>query len=601
MSTAMASLFRPTLHSSRLYAAFGIFTACYFAIFMLFLYITGIYHLYPKSAIFNSFSSALFFALPLLFLPRRLRMLAPAIMAIISIFFFCQYLYYLIFGDFFTGAALLASDLTDSAFTESALSLVSLKSLTLFIPAFVSILTFLLLRKSMDVATSRWTKITGLVLFLLMPAMTYGMTLRRNYKWFNAINKTTMREVLVGQKTLLNYPDCTYILTRHLGPVFLVYHFCATLHASEINLTAEERARLADRISTPPSGNTSHATSSGKSLILIFVESFNSSVLDIPEAREVMPVITSLIEDSGTVTARRVLTQVSHGESSDGQFIITTGLLPFRNGAFVSHFSASDYPSLPKALGYKESAEVICESGNVWQHTSTSKSYGYDRLYEMSVDNALPDRDAQVLTCAACVIDSMTPPYMLMVSTIGMHMPYLSTIDATQPLDTSDDRWRKYGTRCLNYIIATHEFDRALGVFVDSVNAKSLRAGVEPPVIAIIGDHATPRNSLPAPLHTGYVPFIVCNSGHTLQYDTPVGQIDVFPTLLDIMGVGTSYILPSTGRPYRGLGQSILSDTPPVGAVSADGSPAEGTTDIESKAAMWQLSDSLIRARFFNR
>ena len=67
------------------------------------------------------------------------------------------------------------------------------------------------------------------------------------------------------------------------------------------------------------------------------------------------------------------------------------------------------------------------------------------------------------------------------------------------------------------------------------------------------------------------------------------------------MGIGDSYVLTQTGRPYRGLGQSILSDTPPVGAVSADGSPAEGTADIESKTAMWQLSDSLIRARFFKR
>ncbi len=584
----------------QLYALFGIFTACLFALFMLFLFLTDIYDFYPKSAIVNSLTAALFFALPTLFVPRRLRMLGPVVMVIITIFLFCQYLYYLIFGDFFSGAALFASDLTDKTFTDSALSLVSLKSLTLFVPALVSILTFILLRKSMDVPTGRYTKAVSLILFLLMPAATYGLTLRRIYKWFNSENKATLHEVYLQQQVLLNYPDSPYEFARYLGPGFLMYHFCATLHASEISLTPDEHARLADRISSPANTNVAH-TPTGKSLILIFVESFNSSVLDIPEACEVMPVITSLIEDSGTVTARRVLTQVSHGESSDGQFIITTGLLPFRNGALVSHFSEADYPSLPKALGYKESAEVICESERIWQHASTSKSYGYTRLYDMSADDALPDRDAQVLRRAACVIDSMTPPYMLMVSTIDMHMPYLSTINTAQPLDISGNRWQKYDSRSLNYIIATHAFDRALGEFIDSVNAKSLRAGIEPPVIAIIGDHATPRNSVPAPLHSNYVPLIVCNSGHTLHYDTPVGQIDVFPTLLDIMGIGDSYVLTQTGRPYRGLGQSILSDTPPVGAVSADGSPAEGTADIESKTAMWQLSDSLIRARFFKR
>lgn len=64
------------------------------------------------------------------------------------------------------------------------------------------------------------------------------------------------------------------------------------------------------------------------------------------------------------------------------------------------------------------------------------------------------------------------------------------------------------------------------------------------------------------------------------------------------MGVD-SYALTSTGRPYRGLGESILSTTPPVGAVDTEGWAVEGTVNPEGKARMWQLSDSLIRSRFF--
>jgi len=520
---------------------------------------------------------------------------------IMSLFIYTQYLYYLIFGDFYSGNAIFASDLTDKTFIDSAWSLISLKSMSLLVPMTVMLLTYAAFRKDITrTPINIRIKVISLTLFILQPLNIYAGNMRRLYLWSNTDGSMTLHETYLQQQVILNYPDSPHMLAKYLGPGFLLYHFCTTLNTSEISLTSDERRYLADRISAPINCGDTTKIRRDNSMILIFVESFNSSVLDIPEAREVLPVITSLIEDSGTVVARQVLTQVSHGESSDGQFIATTGLLPLRNGAFVSHFSKSDYPSLPKALGYSSTAEVICESARIWQHANTTQSYGYDRLYDMSVDDSQPDSDAQVFKRAACLIDSMTPPYMLMVSTIGMHMPYLSTINVSQPLDVSGQQWLKYDNRCLNYMIATHEFDRALGIFIDSVQSKARSSGIEPPVIAIIGDHATPRNSLTAPLHTDYVPLIVCNTGRNLDYAYPIGQIDVFPTLLDIMHIG-SYILPSTGKPYRGLGTSILSPTPPVGAISADGKAVEGTANPEAKTAMWLLSDSLIRSRFFNK
>lgn len=576
----------------------AISTGCYFALFIAFMLITGTYEFYAKGALINSLASALFFSLPLLFLPRRVRLIVPVMMIIITVFLFCQYLHYLTFNDFFTGDAMFASDLTDKTFIDSARSLISVKSLSLFVPAIVMISAFILLRKDLSIRVSTRVKVIALVLFLLQPAAIYAGSLRRLYLWYNTDGTLSWHEAYMQQQLILNYPDTAYQLTQYLGPGFLCWHFCATITSSEISLTPEERESLAERVSSTADSCSKAGIGGDKSLILIFVESLNSSILQLPESAEILPTLTSLLADSGTVSARNVLTQVSHGESSDGQFIVTTGLLPFRNGAFVSHFSDADYPSLPKALGYDSSAEVICESANIWQHSVTTKSYGYGKLYDYSVDDNRPDHDAQVLERAACVTDSLTPPYMLMVSTIGMHMPYLKSIDVSQPLDISGPEWEKYDNRCLNYMIATHEFDRALGVFLDSVQAKSLRAGTPLPVIAIVGDHATPRNSLTAPLHSQYVPLIVCNTGRKLDYSAAIGQVDVFPTLLDIMGV-ESYILPSTGRPYRGLGASILSDSPPVGAVDPEGNAVEGTEQAGLKASMWQLSDSLIRSRFF--
>lgn len=581
---------------------FALLTGCFFALFVLFLILTDVYYFYPKGAVINSLGAALFFSLPVLFLPRRLRTAVPVtVMALVSVFLFCQYLYYLIFGDFFSGSALYASDLTDTTFVSSALSLVSLKSLSIFAPLLVTAVVLTLRRGRPDTATGLWLKIASLILFMTIPFGLYAVSMRRLYMWTNVDGSMTWLEAYRQQQVILNYPDTPRQLTLYLGPGFLLYYFLTSLDANEITLTPEERARLAESIPQRPACCVADSAAVNKrSLILIFVESFNSSVLDIPQARTVLPTITSLMDDSGTVTATKVLTQVSHGESSDGQFIVTTGLLPFRNGALVSHFSRADYPSLPKALGCSLSAEVICESADIWQHSSTTLSYGYGALYDRSVDEESPDRDSRVLERATSVLDSLThySHYMLMVSTIDMHMPYFSPKNLTRPLDVTGPEWSGYDNRCLNYITATHEFDRALGVFLDSVAAKSRAAGMPLPVVAIVGDHAAPRNSLTPPLDTKYVPLIVCNTDRTLRYETPIGQIDIFPTLLDIMGVD-SYTLPSTGRPYRGLGESILSATPPVGAVDTEGCAVEGTVNPEAKAGMWQLSDSLIRSRFF--
>ena len=122
----------------RIGVTFALLTGCFSALFVLFLILTDVYYYYPKGAVINSLGAALFFSLPALFLPRRLRTAVPlTVMALVSVFLFCQYLYYLIFGDFFSGAALYASDLTDATFVSSALSLVSLKSLSLFAPLLV--------------------------------------------------------------------------------------------------------------------------------------------------------------------------------------------------------------------------------------------------------------------------------------------------------------------------------------------------------------------------------------------------------------------------------------------------------------------------------
>jgi phosphoglycerol transferase MdoB-like AlkP superfamily enzyme len=76
------------------------------------------------------------------------------------------------------------------------------------------------------------------------------------------------------------------------------------------------------------------------------------------------------------------------------------------------------------------------------------------------------------------------------------------------------------------------------------------------------------------------------------------GQIDIYPTLLALMGCDNYY--------WKGLGKSIFSDNPPVFAVDeygnlfGDASKATEAEIAHSKGA-WSISDLMIRKKYFER
>lgn len=92
-------------------------------------------------------------------------------------------------------------------------------------------------------------------------------------------------------------------------------------------------------------------------------------------------------------------------------------------------------------------------------------------------------------------------------------------------------------------------FDNRLKSFIDFLK----RTGeYEKSVIVLASDH-TPH------LFTAFdpkeIPFMVLNSGLTYHSEDPIGQIAVFPTILDIMGR-------LDNSPWPGFGESIFRNRP---------------------------------------
>lgn len=95
-----------------------------------------------------------------------------------------------------------------------------------------------------------------------------------------------------------------------------------------------------------------------------------------------------------------------------------------------------------------------------------------------------------------------------------------------------------------------------------------------------------------------FSPFIVIDSPVSLRYEEVMGQVDIYPALLGLSGLGHYY--------WRGVGQSILDPDKRAYAVSPLGQFVGNTrevSDVELKRSTpcWNISDYIIKYDYFGR
>lgn len=129
-----------------------------------------------------------------------------------------------------------------------------------------------------------------------------------------------------------------------------------------------------------------------------------------------------------------------------------------------------------------------------------------------------------------------------------MHYPY----DELRIPSTEISQSQMYTAEIRNYLETVHYCDDAIGKFIQELKQKGI---YENSVIAIISDHneidknqvEDRREVFPEDKE---IAMIVLNAPQKLQCDTLIEQIDVYPTLLDLMGVNH--------YDWKGLGYSIF-------------------------------------------
>jgi len=333
-----------------------------------------------------------------------------------------------------------------------------------------------------------------------------------------------------------------------------------------IELTDDEVRRvnnyIDERKSRFPEIDSTFVANRGKNIVFVVVESLNADVIGRRVGGyQVTPVLDSLISAQGTISALGMKTQITLGASGDGQLIYNTGLLPLNDEITpVSIIPVTTLYPLARNLGVSDALAVFGDNGSWWNKNTNFGQYGFSKSYPCSYFDEECKRigaDRAMFDYGLQLIDTMKRPFFLEFITFSMHVPFNDPGVPLPPWGENPDGMPSLEAA---YLRMTNYFDAALGDFIKALKHMGIWNDT---VLFIASDHNQDVDGGVGHGKEKPIVFIAAGTGKSVRIkDRQVGQIDVYPTVLDIMGRGKSDI-------FNGVGVSMLScDTTDVDCAS---------------------------------
>jgi lipoteichoic acid synthase len=311
---------------------------------------------------------------------------------------------------------------------------------------------------------------------------------------------------------------------------------------------------------------TTTATVEGeKNLIFIIVESYLAQTSDlVVDGKEITPFMNRLKRDSTVYYNGHMHSNTNIGESSDGQFIYMTGLLPLECEITVNIAKDKTFCGLPavlmiatphsdqrseKAGRLKHSHIIVPTSPTFWEQDKMNLRYGIEKMYsKFDYDKDMNDNedldDEQIFQMATQVETTAEQPFFSLVLTMSMHNPYTKCVEHGFTL-TDESLSEEYR----NYLVDCHYTDMQIERYIDGLKQRGL---YDNSVIVITADH----HAHPVHLNMGNkvsdeLPLYIINGGidRDHAWTGRCNQLDVYTTLLDMFGIRAD---------WRGLGHTLL-------------------------------------------
>ena len=523
-----------------------------------------------------SLANALLLLSPYWLLRRRWRWLVWIPLTLLTVWCLMQVCYCRAYDDLMPWQSLTLTQNVNSTLAATTLSLLRWQDLLILVPYLLLVAVCLLGRRTREDGERIRPFLLSLAGCLLLSLAGY-LVKGENYE----------------KRFLHNFSNRGYFAQNGMIPygAFSLYQALFNSHT----VTDEERA-MVDRFlaeDCPNYTDNPYSADGRRNLVLIIVESLHTWPIGMQvDGREVTPVMNSLVAGDSVIYAPHVLFQTSHGHSSDAHFIYNTGLLPLRDGVVAVHHGDGPYPTLAAALPGYDCREIICTPGVNWNQNVTARTYGFDTLYTREHLAAALKRqgnidDAALMDYAGGLLPSLHQPFFLEMVTMTMHAPYTDGKLPPSWITASDT----LNAEARGYLNCVHLTDSCIGVFINDLQRHGLAGNT---VLAIVSDHTQLyRNRVmgisdydAVPDDWG-IPLIIAGCDTTLRYDAVIGQVDVYPTLLDVMG--------ANAYPWKGLGHSILR-YPVAGAIQPRNMSVIGdsTALTPQQRKAWDISRLLI-------
>ncbi len=582
--------------------------------------LTGLGDYRLHTTIITILLSTLTIYLPYLFIPARWRWTVWIPIVVFTLFMLTNVWYYRTFHSFYSGSVIRAGNIFNSFVIEGTIAAMQWVDILIITPPILLIIVYNRLKNSvLMLSLGRAFRIIMVIIWILSPVVQTAMAFRRHviYHRVDLASDESPRQmwkvffgdyILYPERHPVGKPNKVTKMPYDIGVAYSALYSILTSFPRTISLTETQQEKVFQILSSESIDNDVFVSNKHKNLIFIVAESFNSSVLKLPMDYNITPELHRIMNDS-SIVALNVISQVGRGSSSDGQFIYNTGLYTLGQEPVVGGYAEANYPALAKALKCGRSFEIISEDANVWNHNITTKSYGYDDLYSgletkkigaedlnVTAENIEIDVDGRIFRWASKILNEQSQPFFAFITSISTHFPY-NKLSVTPKLDLKNTPFENVDIRIRNYLEAVHHFDESLGKFICQLEENGI---LENSVIVIVADHSAIDGYLPGELASPEIPLIIYNAGVKLNYEATIGQVDVFPTVLDVMGV-ESYVLPQTGKEYRGLGRSVFSDNPPTCAITTEGEIVPECENDGALAERMELSSLMIRSRFFEK
>lgn len=348
--------------------------------------------------------------------------------------------------------------------------------------------------------------------------------------------------------------------------------------------------------------------------IIILAESLESWVLERKiEGQEITPYLNKLLKDSTTLYAPHVLTQVKGGRSIDAQLLLCAGMLPINSGTFSSQYPDHTYGTIQKAMHQEKKSRnylLTIDKVSTWNQGVIARNFGIDSIiayhdFEMTEAFGTHKRIGDQAFLKQCrrkiengeIWKKGENAYIQCITYSG-HAPF------KLPEELKEVSFSlAIPQKMKDYITTARYTDKAIGEFIDFL--KTLPQYNET-LVVITGDHeglANYRQELCSSpggkdivSDKTFTPFIVVNSPVGMRYNKVMGQIDMYPTLLNLLQLDNYF--------WTGLGQSILDPQKKGLAVGPqmemEGEPATPEETSFSQRA-YDISDMAIRFDYLGK